>query len=86
MREAGLSGAEERIYGDQAYVSAERQAEARGVEWCVSRKAARGQRLDETDQVFNQVFNQESHRIRARVEPPLGASPCGGTARPGIAG
>ncbi len=68
MMEAGLHGEEERIYGDKAYGSAERQAEAeaRGVEWCVSRKAVRGQELDET----NQGFNQESHRIRARVEPP----------------
>ena len=68
--EACLHGEEERIYGDKADVSAERQAaaEARGVEWRVSRKAARGQGLDETDQ----VFNQESHRIRAHVEHPFG--------------
>ena len=34
----------------------------------MSRKAARGQVLDEADQ----VFNKENNRIRARVEPPFG--------------
>ena len=34
----------------------------------MSRKAARGQVLDEADQ----VFNKENNRIRARVEHPFG--------------
>ena len=39
-----VHGAEEVIYGDKAYVSAERQhqAESGGVEWRVLRKANRG--------------------------------------------
>ena len=42
--------------------------------WRVSRKAARGQVLDEADP----VFNKESNRIRARVEHPFeGQAPVG---------
>ncbi len=50
------------------YPRSARQRRRPAGEWCVSRKAVRGQELDEADQ----VFNQESHRIRARVEHPFG--------------
>ena len=70
MMDACWHGEEEAIYGDKAYACARRKpaAEARGVPWCVSRKASPQRALSEEDQ----AFNQEHHRVRARVEHPFG--------------
>lgn len=65
-----LHGEEEVIYGDKAYVSAERQQEAEsdGIEWRVHRKATRARKLTCADR----SFNRKSSRVRARVEHPFG--------------
>ena len=65
-----LHGEEEVIYGDKAYVSADRQqeAESEGIEWRVHRKATRGRKLTCADR----SFNRKSSRVRARVEHPFG--------------
>ena len=65
-----LHGDEQVIYGDKAYVDAQRQAdaEAEGVEWRVLRKAKRGRKLTCADR----SFNRKSNRTRARVEHPFG--------------
>ena len=65
-----LHGDEQVIYGDKAYVDAQRQAdaEAEGVEWRVLRKAKRGRKLTCADR----SFNRKSTRTRARVEHPFG--------------
>ena len=60
-----VHGEEQAVYGDKAYASAERQAEAerRGITWRVSRKAKRGRRLNAADR----AFNRKSNRTRAQV-------------------
>lgn len=65
-----LHGEEQAIYGDKAYVSKARQADAEeaGVTWRVSRKANRGRKLNAADQ----AFNRKSNRTRARVEHAFG--------------
>ena len=65
-----MHGQEEVIYGDQAYVSAERQrqAESDEVEWRVLRKVNRGRKLTCADR----SFNTKSNRVRARVEHAFG--------------
>ena len=65
-----LHGQEKVIYGDKAYVSEGRkaQAEAQGVEWRVLRKTTRKRKLNCADQ----SFNQKSNRTRTRVEHTFG--------------
>ena len=65
-----LHGDEQVIYGDKAYVDAQRQQDAQdeGVEWRVLRKAKRGRKLNCADH----SFNRKSNRTRARVEHPFG--------------
>ena len=70
LMEDCVHGEEEVLYGDKAYVSADRQqqAESDGVEWRVLRKANRGRRLSCADR----SFNSKSNRVRARVEHAFG--------------
>ena len=70
MMDECLHGDEQVVYGDKAYVDAQRQAdaEAAGVEWRVLRKAKRGRKLTCADR----SFNRKSNRTRARVEHPFG--------------
>lgn len=67
-----IHGAEGVIYGDEAYVSAERQqqAESGGVECRDLRKANRGRRLN----YANRSFNTKSNWVRARVEHAFGVT------------
>ena len=61
-----LHGEELSVYGDKAYASKERKQdyEARGIEWCIKRKASRGQQLTREDKVYNRRQGQ----IRAKGE------------------
>jgi IS5 family transposase len=61
-----LHGEEQAIYGDKAYASKEKKKEyeARGVEWCVNRKANRGHQLTQEDVEYNHKQSQ----IRAKGE------------------
>ena len=70
MMDDCLHGDEAVIYGDKAYVDAQRQqdAQAEGIEWRVLRKAKRGRKLTCADH----SFNRKSNRTRARVEHPFG--------------
>ncbi len=70
LMEACLHGQEKVIYGDKAYVSKQRkaEAEAQGVQWRVLRKATRTRKLNCADQ----SFNKKSNRTRARVEHTFG--------------
>ena len=70
MMDECLHGDETVIYGDKAYVDAQRQqdAQAEGMEWRVLRKAKRGRKLTCADH----SFNRKSNRTRARVEHPFG--------------
>ncbi len=70
LMEACLHGQEKVIYGDKAYVSKQRkaEAEAQGVQWRVLRKATRTRKLNCADQ----SFNRKSNRTRARVEHTFG--------------
>ena len=70
MMDECLHGDEKVIYGDKAYVDAQRQqdAQAEGIEWRVLRKATRGRKLTGADR----SFNRKSNRTRARVEHPFG--------------
>ena len=65
-----LHGKERVIYGDKAYVSAERkhEAESQGIEWRVHRKAQRNRKLTCADR----SFNRKNNRVRSRVEHPFG--------------
>jgi len=65
-----LHGEEQAIYGDKAYADAEKQqqAQAKGIDWRVNRKAKRDKRLNCADQ----SFNKKSNRVRARVEHAFG--------------
>ena len=57
---------EKAIYGDKAYASAEKKKEyeAKGVKWCVNRKAKRGHQLSQEDVEHNHKQSQ----IRAKGE------------------
>ena len=61
-----LHGEEKAVYGDKAYAGEERKKEyeGRGIEWCVKRKANRGQELTEEDR----EYNHRQGKIRAKVE------------------
>jgi len=61
-----LHGEELSVYGDKAYASKEKKKdyEARGIEWCIKRKANRGQQLTREDKVYNHRQGQ----IRAKGE------------------
>ena len=65
MMDDCLHGDEAVIYGDKAYVDAQRQqdAQAEGIAWRVLRKATRGRKLTCADR----SFNRKSNRTRARV-------------------
>ena len=65
-----LHGEETVIYGDKAYVSAERhqEAESQGIEWRVHRKGTRWRKLTCADR----SFNRKSSRVRSRVEHAFG--------------
>jgi IS5 family transposase len=61
-----LHGEEKAVYGDKAYAGEERKREyeGRGSEWCVKRKANRGQQLTEEDK----EYNHRQGKVRAIVE------------------
>ena len=61
-----LHGEELAVYGDKAYAGEEkkREYEAKGIEWCINRKANRGQQLTQEDQDINHRQSQ----IRAKGE------------------
>ena len=61
-----LHGKEQAVYGDKAYTSdtKRKEYEARGIEWCVNRKANRGQQLTQEDKDYNHTQSQ----IRAKGE------------------
>ena len=61
-----LHGEEQAVYGDKAYASEEKKKEyeARGVKWCVNRKANRGHQLTQEDVECNHKQSQ----IRAKGE------------------
>lgn len=61
-----LHGEEKAVYGDKAYAGEERKREyeGRGIEWCVKRKANRGQQLTEEDK----EYNHRQGKVRAKVE------------------
>jgi IS5 family transposase len=61
-----LHGEEKAVYGDKAYAGEERKREyeGRGIEWCVKRKANRGQQLTEEDK----EYNHRQGKVRAIVE------------------
>lgn len=65
-----LHGEERVIYGDKAYASAQRQAQAEQnkIVWRINRKARRGRKLNCADK----AFNRKSNRTRARVEHVFG--------------
>ena len=70
MMDECLHGDEEVLYGDKAYVDAQRQqdAQAEGIQWRVLRKAKRGRKRTGADR----SFNRKSNRTRARIEHPFG--------------
>ena len=61
-----LHGEEEAVYGDKAYAGEDRKkdCEARGIEWRVKRKAARGRQLTDEDK----AYNNRHGRVRAKGE------------------
>lgn len=61
-----VHGKEKAVYGDKAYASAERKKayEAKGINWRVNRKAARGKSLGFT----GKIWNRHQNRTRAKVE------------------
>ena len=61
-----LHGEEKAVYGDKAYAGEERKREykGKGIEWCVKRKANRGQQLTEEDK----EYNHRQGKVRAIVE------------------
>ena len=61
-----LHGEEQAVYGDKAYASEEKKKEyeAKGVKWCVNRKASRGHQLTQEDVECNHKQSQ----IRAKGE------------------
>ena len=61
-----LHGAEKAVYGDRAYTSEERRRvyEAKGIKWCVNRKACRHSQLTPEDAEYNRLQSQ----VRAKGE------------------
>ena len=61
-----LDGEEQAVYGDKAYTSEEKRKEyeARGIKWCVNRKANRHHHLTQEDVDYNHKQSQ----IRAKGE------------------
>ena len=61
-----LHGEEHAVYGDRAYTSEKKKAEyeARGIRWCVNRKACRHYQLTPEDVAYNHKQSQ----IRAKGE------------------
>jgi len=61
-----LHGEERAVYGDKAYADEGKKMEykARGVEWCINRKAKRGHPMSEEDREWNHTQN----RLRAKGE------------------
>jgi len=61
-----LHGKERAVYGDKAYASdgKKKEYEAKGIEWCINRKANRGQKLTMEDQDYNHRQSQ----VRAKGE------------------
>jgi IS5 family transposase len=61
-----LHGEEQAVYGDKAYASEGKKLEyeANGIEWCINRKAHRGQQLTQEDV----ECNHRQSRIRAKGE------------------
>jgi len=61
-----LHGEEQAVYGDRAYTSEKKKAEyeARGIKWCVNRKACRHYQLTPEDVEYNHKQSQ----IRAKGE------------------
>jgi IS5 family transposase len=61
-----LHGEEQAIYGDRAYTSKKKKVEyeARGIKWCVNRKACRHYQLSDVDKEYNHRQSQ----IRAKGE------------------
>jgi IS5 family transposase len=61
-----VNGEERAVYGDKAYVSELKKVEyeARGIHWCVNRKASRGHQLSQEDEDYNHRQSQ----IRAKGE------------------
>ena len=61
-----LHGEEQAVYGDRAYTSEKKKAEyeARGIRWCVNRKACRHYKLSPEDVEYNHKQSQ----IRAKGE------------------
>jgi len=61
-----LHGEEQAVYGDKAYTSEERKKEyeARGIRWCVNRKACRHCQLTPEDV----EYNHQQSQIRAKGE------------------
>lgn len=65
-----LQGEEKAVYGDKAYAGEDRQHkyEARGIEWCVKRKANRNRPLTEEDK----EYNHRQGKVRAKGEHAFG--------------
>lgn len=65
-----LQGEEKSVYGDKAYAGEDRQQayEARGIEWCVKRKANRNHPLTEEDKEYNHLQG----KVRAKGEHAFG--------------
>lgn len=61
-----LHGEEQAVYGDRAYTSEKKRVEyeARGIRWCVNRKASRHHQLSDEDKEYNHRQSQ----IRAKGE------------------
>jgi transposase, IS5 family len=61
-----LHGEEQAVYGDRAYTSAKKKAEyeAKGIKWCVNRKACRHYQLTPEDIEYNHKQSQ----VRAKGE------------------
>jgi IS5 family transposase len=61
-----LHGEEQAVYGDRAYTSEKkrREYEAKGIKWCVKRKACRHYQLSEEDL----EYNHQQGRVRAKGE------------------
>ena len=61
-----LHGEEKSVYGDKAYTSKEKKEEyeARGVKWCVNKKANRGHQLSQEEVEYNHRQSQ----VRAKGE------------------
>ena len=69
-----LHGQEKAVYGDKAYASEGKRKdfEGRGVKWCVSKKAGRGQKLSKKDCKRNRRMS----KTRARGEHPYHVVKC----------